>query len=423
MTPATLNAVNPTRLPVGDASFYDHCLAGKQVVMPGLLVATGTTPMLDTILQQAVAQVAGAEAAAKLAEAGYAQMHTVLQQDQLQPVTQLAERRLFRRMPELCKRLLADGLGLREPVYLARRPMLRLQLPFDHVRTLAGNGRSASHGYIKGRLTPLRPHRDSWFSEPDDCISVWLALSPVVPGNGMSFYPETDGRVLRYQPSQGLDEREAPGAGRNFSLDAGDALLFHTEQLHASELNRSSRTRVVLSLRISRQRSTAHTRQPWRYLRLQPHKALSRLRLHPAWSKPSQRLCTIGHRLARHQKTEGRDQASRPAKKLPLASPALSAGELQQQLQGGRPVAISTSRCVVLDSNGQLVMFRRRCPHEGADLSLGHVHQQQIICPWHNLPFSLASGRSPCTTLPALKLQACSLEEALEINSKALQGG
>lgn len=421
MTPTDLNSAALRRLSPGDASFYDRCLQGELVVIPDLLSATAVMPMLDAVLQQAVSQVAGSNAAAQLARVGYAGLHTVLSPEQLQPVSQRAEAQLFQRMPQLCRQVLAGGLGQREAVYLARRPLLRLQVPFDHARAIAGSGRSARHGYLNGRITALRPHRDSWFSEPDDCISIWLALSPVKPGNGMSFYPQTDGMVLRYQASQGIDEREATGRPANFSLNAGDALLFHTEQLHASELNRSEHTRVVLSLRISRQRNTAHTREPWRYMRVRPHRPLSRLRLHPLWSKPAQRLCTIGHTLARHQPASVRDRLSEAPAHLPLPQPLHSIGELEQQLQDGRPVAISATRCVVLGADGQPLVFQRRCPHEGADLALGHMRDRQLVCPWHNLPFNLDNGGSPCSTLPRLKLTPCSLEEAFELSSKAAQ--
>jgi nitrite reductase/ring-hydroxylating ferredoxin subunit len=132
-------------------------------------------------------------------------------------------------------------------------------------------------------------------------------------------------------------------------------------------------------------------------------------------------LCTIGHKLARHQPANVRDRLSEPPEQLPLPQPPGSISELQQRLQAGHPVAISATRCVVLGASGQPLMFQRRCPHEGADLALGHVRGQQLVCPWHNLPFGLNNGRSPCRTLPALKMKPCSLEEAFELSNKPAQ--
>jgi hypothetical protein len=66
--------------------------------------------------------------------------------------------------------------------------------------------------------------------------------------------------------------------------------------------------------------------------------------------------------------------------------------------------AISDDRCAVALADGTRRVFQRRCPHQGADLALGHLRNGSIVCPWHNLPFDLATGRSPCESIPPLRM-------------------
>jgi nitrite reductase/ring-hydroxylating ferredoxin subunit len=37
------------------------------------------------------------------------------------------------------------------------------------------------------------------------------------------------------------------------------------------------------------------------------------------------------------------------------------------------------------------------------------VVDDRVFCPWHNLPFELSSGRSPCKALPGLNPQRCEI--------------
>lgn len=385
-----------------DRSIFARCRAGELVVLENFARRSGLHVTVRRAIDAALAAVTGPQAVQPPHCARLEQLHRLVDAGQLLRLVQNAERRLYRMAPHICRQALADGLGINQPVYLARKPLLRIQAPYEHSRALASG--SSGHGYIDGRLTALRPHRDSWYSEPPDCISIWIALTDIVPGNGMSFYPDTDGKDLLYQPFAGVDLREALGAPRNIRMAAGDALLFSTELLHASELNRTQQSRVVLSLRISAARAPTLTREPWRYLRLHPGRALSRLRLHPAWSEVSRRACAAGHMLARRA---GAARPQPPAGATPASglapAAAMDEAQLRRQLQAGRPLAVSSTHCVALDGAGRMLRFRRRCPHQGADLALGRVVDGQVICPWHNLPFDLASGRAACAGLPGLK--------------------
>jgi nitrite reductase/ring-hydroxylating ferredoxin subunit len=75
----------------------------------------------------------------------------------------------------------------------------------------------------------------------------------------------------------------------------------------------------------------------------------------------------------------------------------------------GEVRGLTAALCVARLSETEVVALTRRCPHAGGDIANGWVDGNQVVCPWHNLPFDTASGRSPCSTLPALRRVACEI--------------
>jgi nitrite reductase (NADH) small subunit len=64
---------------------------------------------------------------------------------------------------------------------------------------------------------------------------------------------------------------------------------------------------------------------------------------------------------------------------------------------------VSRGACVARLLDGSIVGFARRCPHQGADLSLGTIGKDTITCPYHNLHFDLETGASACRALQRLR--------------------
>ena len=70
---------------------------------------------------------------------------------------------------------------------------------------------------------------------------------------------------------------------------------------------------------------------------------------------------------------------------------------------GGTPQAatlLGVQLVVYRDGTGQAAVASRRCPHRGADLSIGQVHETSIGCPYHGWQF--ASGDGLCVRVPSL---------------------
>ena len=59
---------------------------------------------------------------------------------------------------------------------------------------------------------------------------------------------------------------------------------------------------------------------------------------------------------------------------------------------------------VFRDDEGVARVTARRCPHRGADLSIGEVHGRSIACPYHGWRFDGADGG--CTRVPSLEDQS-----------------
>jgi len=64
----------------------------------------------------------------------------------------------------------------------------------------------------------------------------------------------------------------------------------------------------------------------------------------------------------------------------------IPAGKIRRYVVSGLPVA-------VFNVEGRLVACRDRCPHMGADLSMGRLDGDFVICSWHGWTFNLTDGR------------------------------
>tara|TARA_Y100000052_G_scaffold24114_1_gene26407 strand:- start:212 stop:763 length:552 start_codon:yes stop_codon:yes gene_type:complete len=78
----------------------------------------------------------------------------------------------------------------------------------------------------------------------------------------------------------------------------------------------------------------------------------------------------------------------------------LAEGEFSQ-LQEGQVRPLNKGTCITR-LNGELVKFGRYCPHQGADLALGYMEDGQIVCPHHGAKFDVKTGEANCDGLRQL---------------------
>jgi len=69
------------------------------------------------------------------------------------------------------------------------------------------------------------------------------------------------------------------------------------------------------------------------------------------------------------------------------------AGELGSG--SGRRVVAGRATIALFNDGGEFLAIDDRCPHQGASLAEGLLHDGRVICPLHAWVFDLRSGRCP----------------------------
>ena len=137
--------------------------------------------------------------------------------------------------------------------------------------------RTMAHGeYLNAGLAyQFHPHRDTWFSAPQQQLNWWLPVYEVEPENSMAFHPQYFERPVR-NSSSGYDydqwnrtgrqqaakqvkkeTRKQPRPEEPLDLDPdlriltppGGAILFSAAQLHSTVPNTTDKTRFSIDFR------------------------------------------------------------------------------------------------------------------------------------------------------------------------------
>jgi nitrite reductase/ring-hydroxylating ferredoxin subunit len=333
-------------------------------------------------------------------------LHETVAPDRLPDFIKQTESGLAGLETMLYHRSMVRGFKRKQPAWICRAPVFRVHVPYDHAHQHRQEFEQfrAQHG--NGRLTSLRPHRDSWFDEPLTCVAMWVALSPVRHGNGMSFFTQDYDRPMSFQRRQGVTRQQDVSEPVNISMEPGDAVFFHANHLHASEVNRTDSTRVALTMRFAIDEPRLSMKKPWRYLFSHPKLPaglLWYLQTQRRSSGVSRRLLPL---LLRYRNDSSYQRAAWSIGSEVTGSQSDNVASPErislQDLTPDTAIAVSENHMLLRsDTNGSPEVWKtsRWCPHEGADLSLGCVKDGQIHCPWHNLPIDFRTGMSACSTM------------------------
>lgn len=384
-------------------------MGGDTVIVTEFMQGLELYRFVQEILFEVVGKLHGQKCAQALGRSGLHRVHKIIPISDLGELIRAAEQRLATKFRPLMQTVLTQGLSLEKPVWVLHQPYLRMLVPHDATSNHHQYLEEFRKSYADGRLTTLRPHRDEWFAEPATSINIWIALGDVQYGNGLSIYPETYLQKIPFQHDVGVIPGQVVGKPVTFKLSAGDALFFHANHLHASELNHTAETRVVLSLRVALERPTTAIHKSKRYTRINPNSVLSTLKLDPRINILERGLHRLRPVFGKYpQKIDSGIPINAPDKMTIV--PQQDSIELAD-LEPGRPTATSATRCLIKLDNGDVFSFNRHCPHQGADMSLGYAEGDNLHCPWHNLPFDLRSGKSPCESLQGIETRRCPVDQ------------
>lgn len=64
-------------------------------------------------------------------------------------------------------------------------------------------------------------------------------------------------------------------------------------------------------------------------------------------------------------------------------------GKSKQVIVGGKTLAL-------FNVNGTFYAIDDTCPHRGAPLWEGELHEREVTCPWHGAVFDVATGAHLC---------------------------
>ncbi|MBK7284256.1 MAG: phytanoyl-CoA dioxygenase family protein [Sphingomonadales bacterium] len=334
---------------------------------------------------------------------GIERIHEIVAPERIPAMTDAIYRAIEAKAPDYLSRLMPDLFGDRD-YYFETAPNVRFHIPYDSARQNAGAYANFVKKRGEGKLTAHGPHRDSWLDCPDNGVNIWIAFGHVQKGNGLTVFTKEYNKPHSFTEKGSITDDVALTEPVAFDLDPGDCVLFHTDHLHGSELNRTQETRFVISFRVTLDkphfpREHYHS---YRYSGLAsgPFRALATL---PSILQPS--FARSGIRRVRKRLLGWRSQP------VPNAANGALPPVFAKDLVEGEIRAIDAKSCVARLGDGTIVAFSRRCPHEGADLANGFVVDNHIVCPWHNLPYDPVSGASPCATLRTRTMTSVILDD------------
>jgi nitrite reductase (NADH) small subunit len=58
----------------------------------------------------------------------------------------------------------------------------------------------------------------------------------------------------------------------------------------------------------------------------------------------------------------------------------------------------------ICNVDGQIYAVDGQCPHRGAPLAHGALHQHTIVCPWHAWEFDCRTGAGDCADVPTVSV-------------------
>ncbi|MEZ5895325.1 MAG: Rieske 2Fe-2S domain-containing protein [Parvularculaceae bacterium] len=385
----------------------DRALKGEVFVIRDALQHFGLLQPLIDAAYEGVRKSVGADAATRAKTDGFNHIHKWVEPTKIPAMTEAVYDEVRPLAPAFLRKFVGQAFPGADTLYYEETPNVRFHIPYDLAAAHNAEFREFAKDYGEGKIAAHGPHRDSWLDCPDNGVNMWFAVAPIRTGNGLTVYEQDYGRDFKHKWGGDVADGQKLHKPYTFDLNPGDCVLFHTDQMHGSELNRTDETRFAISFRMSFGKPNFPNRHFHRYVNANlaesPMRALAHV---PAMVQPSYPRSMV-RRI--REKLGGPAPADKPAAapemigverdgKFHVALADIAIGEVR---------GVSPALCVARFADGEVIAVTRRCPHSGGDIANGWVDGDSVVCPWHNLPFSGKTGRSPCNSLPALRRVKC----------------
>jgi len=395
-------------------------ITGEVILIPECLQKIGFFEEIKEATLKGIQQAVGDEKAFNVQKKGFELIHEIVDVEDITLVSDYVYGTIRTLAPNLAKAIVNKVFRQKAVFFFEKEPNVRFHVPYDTTERFR---KELNQFHWNGKITAHGPHHDSWYQCPTNSINVWIAVGPVQIGNSLNIYPQIYGKRLPCTKDGKILPNQYYGQGISFNLAPGDALIFHGEHLHSSEINSTEKTRYVVSLRMTLDKPQFLEESPyeknyiyseseeglWFSLKERFLQLLQRLRVRfNQFSRQENTNYILTENTAKNLVFDDTSASFPQSIKANCVEDGLGSEDNLvfdvSNLPSQHIRAISEKYCVARLSNHRVVVFSRFCTHEGADLAGGFLRDDKVVCPWHTLPFDLENGASPCKSLACLKI-------------------
>ena len=397
-------------------------VGGEVVVYRQALQAFDLYDLWREATLRGITKSVGKAAADRCLTDGFHRIHEWVSPTKIPELTDAVYAEIDPLASEFLERFMSGAFPDVDNFYYEKKPNVRFHIPYDLAQSFKKEFDEFAKDHGQGKIAAHGPHRDSWLDCPSNGLNLWFAMGRIRPGNGLTIYPEDYEGEYKFQPSGDIADGQKLHKAISFDLHPGDVVMFHTDHVHGSELNRTNETRFAISCRLSIDKPHFPNLHYHHYVNANWHKSAA---LRPLAELPAMFQPSFVNSLA----TRARFKLLGEGKPVPApTAPEIigtKVGDVIEVALADLPVGevhgVSAALCVARLSEHEVVALTRRCPHAGGDLANGWVDGDAVVCPWHNLPYSARSGKSACESLPALKRVFCEIRgEKVIIDPKSI---
>ena len=399
-----------------------RALKGEVFLVREALQAFGCMEMLEEATYRGIENSVGKEAAERARRDGFHKIHEWVDAGDIPRMTDAVYDEVRPLAAEFMRKFIPGIFDGVKTYYYEETPNIRFHIPYDIAQAHKEKFNDFAKDHGQGKIAAHGPHRDSWLHCPSNGLNLWFAIGRIRPGNGLTVYPSDYDGGFQHQVSGNIAEGEKLHRPFTFDMHPGDLIVFHTDHVHGSELNRLDETRFAISFRMSIDKPQfpnlhfhSYVYSGWENA---PIKSLSLL---PANAQPSY-VRSLAERA--RNKLIPSMAPQEPTPKDPDIVGRKEGDTVRVSLADvpvGEVRGITAALCVARLSESDVIAVTRRCPHQGGDFANGWVDGGKLICPWHNLPFDPETGRSPCKSLPALhRVEAAVEGDEIVVHTKSI---
>tara|TARA_R110001583_G_scaffold59071_6_gene175784 strand:+ start:1276 stop:2613 length:1338 start_codon:yes stop_codon:yes gene_type:complete len=386
-------------------SVIARTLAGELIVVrKGMQDLELFDQSVDLVINS-IEAVCGSDVAAAVKRDGVEKIHVHVALDQVEAVYANARVELALKMPAVTAKTF-ESLGVKQDFYVHDASLIRLMMPYDVMKS-----KQKEFQKHLGKLTLHGPHHDHYQNVPINAINTWTAVGRVDSDNGMLIFPDVWGKNL---PLENGEIRPDQHLGRPITLDMnpGDILIFHSNHMHASRINSTNETRVVLTNRICLDKPEyPDAARPQKYFLSSAFPAdldLSAIFSLKGFVGDKRKHLKTGLSKAVHKIATkvGLDFVKYPVEtSTAISLEPIAITQLDEQLSEGQIAVVDDKTCAT-KVDGKVISFGRKCPHQGADLALGFIENGKVFCPHHGLTLCLKTGEASCSSIKSLRVEA-----------------